>query len=257
MSKRWSDSGGRGWGAVMKREILPEQRVSTRRLTPLRRLAYAVLAPLLLGVIRLWWASCRVVRVVGGEHLEQSLVAHGSLLPCYWHQHELFCGRYLLQQRGLGLVPGFLISPSVDGEVPAWIAARLGARVIRGSSTRTGARALRDYYRLLVEEGVSPVITPDGPTGPRFRFKPGALLLAQLSGRPLLPMAFAASRAWTFGWDRFVLPWPFSRIAISVGAPVMIARNIPLTDEAAVGLLQRQMEEAMHEQFRRARGALR
>ncbi|MDQ2640212.1 MAG: lysophospholipid acyltransferase family protein [Pseudomonadota bacterium] len=241
----------------MKREILPEQRVSTRRLTPLRRLAYAVLAPLLLGVIRLWWASCRVVRVVGGEHLEQSLVAHGSLLPCYWHQHELFCGRYLLQQRGLGLVPGFLISPSVDGEVPAWIAARLGARVIRGSSTRTGARALRDYYRLLVEEGVSPVITPDGPTGPRFRFKPGALLLAQLSGRPLLPMAFAASRAWTFGWDRFVLPWPFSRIAISVGAPVMIARNIPLTDEAAVGLLQRQMEEAMHEQFRRARGALR
>jgi len=241
----------------MKREILPEQRVSTRRLTPLRRLAYAVLAPLLLGVIRLWWASCRVVRVIGGEHLEHALDAHGSLLPCYWHQHELFCGRYLLQQRGLGLVPGFLISPSVDGEVPAWIATRLGARVIRGSSTRTGARALRDYYRLLVEEGVSPVITPDGPTGPRFRFKPGALLLAQLSGRPLLPMAFAASRAWTFGWDRFVLPWPFSRIAIAVGAPVMIARDVPLTDEAAVGLLQRQMEEAMHEQFRRARGALR
>lgn len=257
MSKRWSDSGGRGWGAVMKHEILPEQRVSTRRLTPLRRLAYALLAPLLLGLIRLWWSSCRVVRVVGAEHLEQALAAHGSLLPCYWHQHELFCGRYLLQQRALGLIPGFLISPSVDGEVPAWIATRLGARVIRGSSTRTGARALRDYYRLLVEEGVSPVITPDGPTGPRFRFKPGALLLAQLSGRPLLPMAFAASRAWTFGWDRFVLPWPFSRIAIAVGAPVRISRDVPLADEASVGVLQRRMEEALHEQFKLARGALR
>src|SRR5690606_34441915 len=169
----------------------------------------------------------------------------------------LFCGRYLLLQRGRGLVPGFLISPSVDGEVPAKIAQRLGARVIRGSSTRTGARALRDYYRLLVEEGVSPVITPDGPTGPRFRFKPGALLLAQLSGRPLLPMAFAASRAWTFGWDRFVLPWPFSRIAIAVGAPVMVSRDIPLADETSVGLLQRKMEEALHEQYRIARGALR
>ncbi|HWL61892.1 MAG TPA: lysophospholipid acyltransferase family protein [Steroidobacteraceae bacterium] len=241
----------------MKHEILPEQRVSTRRLTPLRRLAYALLAPLLLGLIRLWWSSCRVVRVVGAEHLEQALAAHGSLLPCYWHQHELFCGRYLLQQRALGLIPGFLISPSVDGEVPAWIATRLGARVIRGSSTRTGARALRDYYRLLVEEGVSPVITPDGPTGPRFRFKPGALLLAQLSGRPLLPMAFAASRAWTFGWDRFVLPWPFSRIAIAVGAPVRISRDVPLADEASVGVLQRRMEEALHEQFKLARGALR
>jgi lysophospholipid acyltransferase (LPLAT)-like uncharacterized protein len=241
----------------MKREILPEQRVSTRRLTPLRRLAYALLAPLLLGLVRLWWASCRVVRVEGAEHLEQALAVHGSLLPCYWHQHELFCGRYLLQQRPLGLVPGFLVSPSVDGEMPAKIATWLGARVIRGSSTRTGARALRDYYRLLVEEGVSPVITPDGPTGPRFRFKPGGLLLAQLSGRPLLPMAFAASRAWLFGWDRFVLPWPFSRIAIAVGRPVAVPRDLALGDEAVSGALQRQMEQALHAQFRLAREALR
>jgi lysophospholipid acyltransferase (LPLAT)-like uncharacterized protein len=128
----------------MKREILPDQRVSTRRLTMGRRLAYALAAPLLLGLVRLWWASCRVVRVVGQEHLDAALAAHGSLLPCYWHQHELFCGRYLLLQRARGLLPGFLISPSVDGEVPARVATRLGARVIRGSSTRTGARALRD-----------------------------------------------------------------------------------------------------------------
>ena len=37
---------------------------------------------------------------------------------------------------------------------------------------------------------------PDGPRGPRFTFKPGALLLSQMSGRPILPMAYAASRAW-------------------------------------------------------------
>jgi lysophospholipid acyltransferase (LPLAT)-like uncharacterized protein len=240
----------------MKREILPEQRHSTRRLTLPRRLAYALAAPLLLGLIRLWWSSCRVVRVVGAEHLEQALAAHGALLPCYWHQHELFCGRYLLQQRALGLVPGFLISPSVDGEVPAKIAAWLGARVIRGSSTRTGARALRDYYRLVVDERVSPVITPDGPTGPRFQFKPGALLLAQLSGRPLLPMAYAASRAWQFGWDRFVLPWPFSRIVIAIGAPESVDRQVPLTDEGVSRLLQRRMEGLLHEQYQRARGAL-
>jgi lysophospholipid acyltransferase (LPLAT)-like uncharacterized protein len=241
----------------MRREILPEQRQSSRRLTPLRRLAYAIAAPLLLGLLRLWWSSCRVVRVVGAENLEGALAAHGSLLPCYWHQHELFCGRYLVQQRDRGLVPGFLISPSVDGEVPAKIAARLGARVIRGSSTRTGARALRDYYRLLVDEGVSPVITPDGPTGPRHQFKPGALLLAQLSGRPLLPMSFAASRAWRFGWDAFVLPWPFSRVAIAIGPPELVGKDVPLSDEAASQAQQRRMEEALHAQQRLAREALR
>lgn len=240
----------------MKPEILPEQRVSGRRLTPLRRLLYALVAPLGLLVLRGWWASCRIVRISGAEHLDAALAAAPSLLPCYWHQHELFCGRYLQQQIRHGFRMGVLVSPSVDGEVPAWIARRLGIQVIRGSSTRTGARALRDYYELLVKQGVSPVITPDGPTGPRFRFKPGALLLAQLSGRPLLPMAYAASRKWMFGWDRFVLPWPGSRIAISIGAPVHVARDLPLGDPSALEGLQRHMEAELHQQFRIAREAL-
>lgn len=230
--------------------------MSRRRLTPLRRLIYAVLTPLGLGLLHLWWGSCRIVQVRGAEHLEAALASAPSLLPCYWHQHELFCGRWLQQQKARGLAMGVLISPSVDGEIAAGIARRLGIHVIRGSSTRTGARALRDYYKLLVEEGVSPVITPDGPTGPRFRFKPGALLLAQLSGRPLLPMAYAASRAWFTGWDRFVIPWPFSRIAISIGAPVYVGRELKLGDAAVMQSMQQQMEQQLHRQFRLAREAL-
>jgi lysophospholipid acyltransferase (LPLAT)-like uncharacterized protein len=240
----------------MKPEILPEERVSRRRLTPLRRLVYALLAPLALGLLRAWWSSCRIVRVEGAEHLDAALACAPSLLPCYWHQHELFCGRWLQLQIRRGLKLGVLISPSVDGEIPARIATWLGARVIRGSSTRTGARALRDYYQLLVHEGISPVITPDGPTGPRFVFKPGALMLAQLSGRPLLPMAYAASRAWFFGWDKFVLPWPFSRVAIAVGAPVWIDRGASLGDSAIVQDLQQRMQRELHSLFQRARAAL-
>jgi lysophospholipid acyltransferase (LPLAT)-like uncharacterized protein len=240
----------------MKPEILPEPGVSKRRLTPMRRLAHALIAPVALCVLRAWWASCRIVRVEGAEHLDAALAEAPSLLPCYWHQHELFCGRYLYLQMRRGLKLGVLISPSVDGEVPAWIARRLGASVIRGSSTRTGARALRDYYQLLVQDGISPVITPDGPTGPRFVFKPGALLLAQLSGRPLLPMAYSASRAWFFGWDKFVLPRPFSRIVITIGAPVYIARDVVLTDEAVLQALQQRMQNELHGLFRRAQAAL-
>ncbi|MEO6080392.1 MAG: lysophospholipid acyltransferase family protein [Steroidobacteraceae bacterium] len=240
----------------MKPEILPEERVSKRRLTPLRRLAYVLIAPVVLVVLRAWWGSCRIVRVEGAEHLDAALAKAPSLLPCYWHQHELFCGRYLLLQMRRGLRLGFLVSPSVDGEIPARIANWLGARVIRGSSTRTGARALRDYYQLLVHENVSPVITPDGPTGPRFAFKPGALMLAQISGRPLLPMSYAASRAWLFNWDKFVLPWPFSRIAIAIGAPVWIGRDVLLGEPAVVQDLQQRMQVELHSQYQRARAAL-
>ncbi len=240
----------------MNVDSLPEERVSKRKLTLSRRLAYALLAPVGLALLRFWWASCRIVQVRGAENLDATLAQSPSLLPCYWHQHELFCARYLLLQMPRGLKLGFLISPSVDGEVPAKIAQRLGAEVIRGSSTHTGARALRDYYQLLVKQAVSPVITPDGPKGPCFKFKPGAILLAQISGRPILPMAFAASRAWQLGWDRFVLPWPFARIAIAIGAPVYVARDFKAQDATAVAELAARLEQQLHDLFLEAREAL-
>ena len=134
------------------------------------------------------------------------------------------------------------------------IARQLGAQVIRGSSTRTGARALRDYYNLLVRDQVSPVITPDGPRGPRFKFKPGALLLAQIAGRPLLPMAYAASRAWLISWDKFVLPWPFARIVIAIGPPVSVPRALPAG--TTLESLQADMESQLHQLAQLARKQL-
>jgi len=137
-----------------------------------------------------------VVSVVGAEHIHQALTAAPSFIPVYWHQHQLFCVKHLLAQRRAGLKLGFLISPSVDGELGAMLVSRLGGVVIRGSSSHTGARALRDYYQALSKDDVSPAITPDGPRGPPWKFKPGAVLLAQLSQRPIIPLAYAASRAW-------------------------------------------------------------
>lgn len=226
---------------------------SSRRMTPARRLLYRIAVPIGLGIIRFWWLTCRVVRVEGSGHVDAALAKAPSLIPCYWHQHQLFCGRYLLDQRARGLQVGWLISPSVDGELGAMMVQRLGGHVIRGSSTYTGARALRDYYQALVKEGTSPAITPDGPQGPRFKFKPGAILLAQMSGRPILPMAYAASRAWLVKWDKFVIPVPFARIAIAIGEPRYVPR---VMDAAQIENLQHEMERELHRLFRTARAAL-
>jgi lysophospholipid acyltransferase (LPLAT)-like uncharacterized protein len=212
---------------------------SSRRMTPTRRLLYALAVPLGLAIIKAWLWSCRVVRVVGVENLDAALAKAPSLVPCYWHQHQLFCAKYLLDQRSRGLAVGWLISPSVDGEFGAMMVRRIGGGVIRGSSSHTGARSLRDYYQALVKEGVSPVITPDGPRGPRFKFKPGAILLAQMSGRPMLPMAYCASRAWLVKWDKFVIPVPFARIAIAIGEPRYVPR---VSDAVGLEKLQADME---------------
>lgn len=226
---------------------------SRRRMTRARRALYAAVVPLGVGVIRLWWRLCRVVRVEGAEHLAAALARAPSLVPCYWHQHQLFCGKYLIEQRALGLTAGWLISPSVDGELGAMLVRRFGAAVIRGSSTHTGARALRDYYQALVKDGISPVITPDGPRGPRLRFKPGAILLAQMSGRPILPMAYAASHAWRVKWDRFVIPMPCARIAIALGPPRYVPRT---TDGARLEALQGEMERELQRLYGVAQAAL-
>ncbi|MGH8219464.1 MAG: lysophospholipid acyltransferase family protein [Steroidobacteraceae bacterium] len=223
------------------------------RMTPRRRALYAVGAPLGIGLIKLWWRMCRVVHVEGAEHLDAALAEGSSLIPCYWHQHQLFCAKWLLEQRSRGLTVGWLVSPSLDGELGAMLVHRLQGVAIRGSSTHTGAKALRDYYQALVKDRISPIITPDGPRGPRFRFKPGAILLSQLSGRPILPMAYAASSAWVFHWDKFVLPKPLSRIAVAIGPPCHIPRA---ADPAELERRQLEMQRELHRLYGEAKRAL-
>jgi lysophospholipid acyltransferase (LPLAT)-like uncharacterized protein len=237
----------------LRNTIYDQQTRSGRRLTRGRLILYKILVPVGLSLVRLVWAWSRVIRVIGAEHIAAALGRSPSFIPVYWHQHQLFCVKHLLEQRRAGLKLGFLISPSVDGEIGAMIVRSLGGEVIRGSSTHTGARALRDYYQALAHEGVSPAITPDGPRGPPWKFKPGAVLLAQLSGRPMIPLSFAASRAWKIKWDRFVIPKPFSRIVIAVGEPVYVPKGL---DAAGLERLELDMERRLRAVFQEADGSL-
>jgi len=240
-------------GGGLRNTIYEQQTRSGRRLTRGRLLLYKILVPVGVVLLRLVWSWSRVVRVVGAEHVAAALAKAPSFIPVYWHQHTLFCVRQLLAERGAGLKLGFLISPSVDGEIGAMIVRNLGGEVIRGSSSHTGARALGDYYQALSHEGVSPAITPDGPRGPPWKFKPGAVLLAQLSGRPMIPLSYAASHAWKIKWDRFVIPVPFSRIVIVVGEPVYVPKGL---DAAGLERIQLDMERRLQILFGEAAAAL-
>jgi len=237
----------------LRNTLYEQQTRSARRLTRGRLLLYKMIVPLGIGLVHAVWSWCRVVRVAGAENIVAALERAPSFIPVYWHQHQVFCVKQLLELSSAGVKLGFLISPSVDGELGAMIVRKLGAEAIRGSSSYTGARALRDYYQALVQQGISPSITPDGPRGPPWKFKPGAILLSQMSQRPIIPMAYAASRAWKIKWDRFVIPLPGARIAIVVGAPVLVGKGLK-----AEGLerLQEQMEQTLKTLFSQARALL-
>lgn len=242
------DPGAGGEGLFGGRAV-----VSKRRLSPARRAAYWLLAPLFAAFIRILWSSCRV-RVVGEENGEEVLASGRPFVPCLWHEHLLFSLWYLKRMHDRGAEIAVLISPSVDGELFTWVTERFGVRVVRGSATRTGARAFRGLYQVLVEEGISPVSTPDGPQGPRHGFKKGAVKLASKSSAPLLPLAYDAR--WKLRlptWDRMILPLPFSRVVVAVGAP----RAIPA--ELAGEALQVELDgaaSALHACARTAGAAL-
>jgi len=143
---------------------------------------------------------------------------HGQMLPM------------LVAHRNRGVA--VLISEHQDGEIIAQIAERFGFRTVRGSSSRGASRALVELSRVL-ERGQSVAITPDGPRGPSRSFAPGALIAAQRSGAPVVPVGMSVSRAWRLkSWDRFVVPKPFARITVAYGDPVVL-RGDSLRDAAA------------------------
>ena len=171
---------------------------------------------------------------------------HGPVIWAFWHGHLIFPA-FVGRHRGIRI----LISAHRDGELVARIVNGLGYEVARGSSTRGGIRALKELARTTGEQDLA--ITPDGPLGPREHAQLGAILLAQLTGRPLMPLGGAAYPKKNFSsWDRFVLPLPFSRATLVFGDPIFVPRKL---DAQAREKCRARLEEELNGLTRRAEQA--
>ena len=152
--------------------------------------------------------------------------------------------RFLLGNRPVGVA---MISASRDGELITRFLARFGLTAVRGSANRRGSGALRELAGW-IKRGHDVGITPDGSRGPCYEIKPGLVLLAQLSGRPLLPIRLEYSSAWrTKSWDRFFIPRPFSRVTFIVGEPLVVRRT---TNAEEFEAERQRCEDAMRAQVR-------
>lgn len=160
-------------------------------------------------------------RVEGAEAFRELRRQGRPVIFAFWHSRILPLA-YL--HRGEGVV--VLVSRHADGEYITRVVSRLGFGVARGSSTRGGARGLRELVRHL-RSGGDVAITPDGPRGPARRFKAGALLAAQLTEAPVVPVAAGSPSAWRLGsWDRFLIPGPFARFRVRYGTPHFVPREL-------------------------------
>ncbi len=165
------------------------------------------------AVVRALAATWRYRRV-GHARIRALRAARTPILFAFWHAQIL---PLLALHRDEGVA--VLISGHRDGEVVARLALRLGFSTIRGSSSRGAAGALRAMSRAL-REGRDVAVTPDGPRGPARQFAPGPLIAAHHTGAPIILIGVAVDRAWRLhSWDRFCVPQPFARVAVTYSEP--------------------------------------
>ena len=198
--------------------------------------------PVTAGAARALGATLRLT-CEGLEPLEPLWTARRPLIYAVWHARILmvpWLNARLARTHGARPVR-VLASRSRDGELVARWVTRFGLRVTRGSSSRGGAEALRELTTA-VRAGEDVAVVPDGPRGPRERLQAGVVVLAALTGAPVVPFGFAARPARRLAsWDRFMVPLPFARAAAVFGKPVAIARDAER--ETAAADLERALRE--------------
>ncbi len=201
-------------------------------------LLLAIVPPLAYCIIRLLSWSMRI-EVINGHLPDEHRRRRQHVIIAFWH------GRLLMMAAGYRGEKGVaLISLHHDGELISRTVKYFGLKSIRGSTTRGGFSAMRELLRAY-QERYDIGITPDGPRGPRYRVQDGIIELARRTGMPIIPLTFNASRKMVFqSWDRFLLPYPFSRGVFIWGEPLLVPRQMDSHEfERKRHLLERRLEE--------------
>ena len=216
-----------------------ERRIEKPRTLKWRHHAAAFLIFALLRLLSWTWR----VKLVDPQGVLKRL--NGPPIACLWHN------RLAISIRGweclgraqvpcTGLVA--LISASHDGGVLARAFKFFKVEAVRGSSSRRGAQALLELTTWM-EKNYCVAITPDGPRGPCYQIHDGILALAQLSGRPILPISTYVN--WKLrlkSWDRFQVPLPFAYCEMRIGETLSVPRDASDEMRAAI---KEQLRERM------------
>ncbi len=144
-----------------------------------------------------------------------------GVIYCCWHSRFFY---YSFFGRGQRVIT--MISASKDGELIVRTIAQMRLYAVRGSSSKLGHEALHEL-EILLRENNRVLMIPDGPRGPNEHLKPGVIRLAQLTGRPILPMTFSSTHGIFFSsWDRFFLPLPGGKGVMVLGEPVYVPATL-------------------------------
>lgn len=170
-------------------------------------------ASLLIRMLGVTWR----LEIRGGENLDRARKMSGSVIFAFWHGRLLVLS-WSHRNRKIRV----LASEHYDGDLMGKTIEWLGFGHLKGSTTRGGARALREMKRVLAD-GYDIGLALDGPKGPRGCVQQGATELSRLSSTAVVPISGAARGRKIFrSWDRFQVPAPFAKVIVEHGEPLIV-----------------------------------
>jgi lysophospholipid acyltransferase (LPLAT)-like uncharacterized protein len=193
------------------------------------------------------WVVYRFVRLIGPTLRFEIVGVHNAVqirdkgepgIGAFWHRC-IFPAVWMWRNRGIVV----LNTVNFDGQWTRRVIERLGFGTAQGSSTRGGIEGLTAMAQRL-EEGRHVAFTIDGPRGPRYVAKPGPVILARRTGKPISVFHIGLERKHVFkkAWDLFQLPYPFSRAVTIVGPPIRVPKD---ADSELLKAKQAEMQAAL------------
>jgi lysophospholipid acyltransferase (LPLAT)-like uncharacterized protein len=179
-----------------------------------RRMQIPVIASVVISIIRVLGPTLRFESL--GTHYKKSHARGQAVVSAFWHRC-IISSTWYWRNRGIVVMN----TTNFDGQWTRRVIEHFGFGTAQGSSTRGGLRGLAVMAQRL-EEGFDAAFTIDGPRGPCYVAKPGPVILARKTGRPIFVFHIGVEKALTLekAWDKMQIPHLFSR-AVMVGAPLI------------------------------------
>lgn len=171
--------------------------------------------------------------VNGAEHLQAVRQSGQSIIFTGWHGMTMTLVSLFLHLNIDFSTISLIVPDDWRGATLVTFAHKLGSLPfpmnVEGEASLATARKLSQLIKW-IKQGRHCYITPDGPFGPAYAVKPGLTYIAQKAGALILPMGAYARRRYQLNrWDRYAIPYPFSRIAVEIGPPITVAKGEDLT----------------------------
>lgn len=162
-----------------------------------------------------------------------------NLIFTFWHQ-KMFPVWYYIPKLFPNKVAA-LVSKSKDGQILTNILYHWGIEVVSGSSSKGGKEALEILQSKIKTKHI--LITPDGPRGPIFQFKAGALLISARESKKIVLVGVNIIEHFTFtkSWDKFQFPFPFTKIILDFEIIENIKSDEKVIIDYNIEILNRQL----------------